>query len=666
MPRRIEIELTSDRQDGSWTWRAAGAKQPKGVVPSDLLYPGARVGDVVRAEADFGIEGINVLSVIAPGRAEAPRAERLEIKGQKEFEGGVTSSLVPKSDRPRPPRRDGDRPERTDRPRRDGDRPGPRPDRGPRRDGAPSASGPAGTGGQTGTSGPTGTSGSRPRRDGAPAGGSPDRPRRDGFDRPRRDSVDRPARPPRPPEAEAAKSKRLTPASTHRDAVLESLSPEERVVAEQVLRGGIPAVRQAIEAQNRELKAGGSAEVSPGPLLKLAEDLLPRLKAAEWRDRADAAIAIVDDRALRDLRSVAAGADAARDDEARLLGAQLREALERRVNQQRERWVTDITAALDEERLVRALHLSSRPPDPATRFPSELAMRLAEAASAAMTPDALNDRWMTLLEAVAESPVRRSVKPLGLPTEATEKVKQAAAQASGRIPALAAMLGIAMPPPPGPGRRPLPPKPKPKPKPAQDPRPAEPAEAEPVEAAAVEAKPAGAEPVEAAAVEAAAVEAAAVEAEPAEAAAVEAKPAETAAVEAKPAEAAAVEAEPAEAAAVEAEPAEAAAVEAEPAEAAAVEAAAVEAKPVEAGALEAAAVEAEPAESPAVEAETAEAETAEADSPGGNDSGSVDAATVVTEPAPDVAAPEAVVAAAPVEAAPVDGAVTNAAEPEST
>ena len=29
--RRIEIELTSARDDGSWTWRAAGAREPRGV-----------------------------------------------------------------------------------------------------------------------------------------------------------------------------------------------------------------------------------------------------------------------------------------------------------------------------------------------------------------------------------------------------------------------------------------------------------------------------------------------------------------------------------------------------------------------------------------------------------------------------------------------------------
>src|SRR5436305_14112119 len=66
MSRRIDIELTSVREDGTWTWRAAGAKQPRGVVDSSLLYEGARAGDVVRAEADFEIEGITIISVVPP------------------------------------------------------------------------------------------------------------------------------------------------------------------------------------------------------------------------------------------------------------------------------------------------------------------------------------------------------------------------------------------------------------------------------------------------------------------------------------------------------------------------------------------------------------------------------------------------------------------------
>src|SRR5580765_7307175 len=71
MGRRIDLELTSERDDGTWTWRAAGAKQPKGVLDAAILYPGARVGDVVRAEAEFEIDRILVTSVVPPKSARS-------------------------------------------------------------------------------------------------------------------------------------------------------------------------------------------------------------------------------------------------------------------------------------------------------------------------------------------------------------------------------------------------------------------------------------------------------------------------------------------------------------------------------------------------------------------------------------------------------------------
>jgi hypothetical protein len=58
VPRRIEIELTSARPDGTWTWRAAAARQPKGVLDGALLFEGAKAGDVLKAEAEFELEGI--------------------------------------------------------------------------------------------------------------------------------------------------------------------------------------------------------------------------------------------------------------------------------------------------------------------------------------------------------------------------------------------------------------------------------------------------------------------------------------------------------------------------------------------------------------------------------------------------------------------------------
>ena len=64
MSRRIDVELTSQSDDGTWTWRAAGAKQPKGTLDGALLYSGAAVGDVCRAEADFEIDGIFITAVM--------------------------------------------------------------------------------------------------------------------------------------------------------------------------------------------------------------------------------------------------------------------------------------------------------------------------------------------------------------------------------------------------------------------------------------------------------------------------------------------------------------------------------------------------------------------------------------------------------------------------
>ncbi len=106
MPRRIEVELTSSRPDGTWTWRAAGAREPKGVLDGGLLEGGVKVGDVVRAEAEFEIDGITITAVLpSKGKAERPQ-DRLEILGpERDFEP-VTSTLVGRRDRPR---RDRDR-----------------------------------------------------------------------------------------------------------------------------------------------------------------------------------------------------------------------------------------------------------------------------------------------------------------------------------------------------------------------------------------------------------------------------------------------------------------------------------------------------------------------------------------------------------------------------
>lgn len=231
------------------------------------------------------------------------------------------------------------------------------------------------------------------------------------------------------------------------------MPPEHRPIAEQLLRGGIPSVRTAIHLEGEKATAEGRPAPNAQALLAIAEDLLPRTKAAEWRDRAEAAAKQADDLPLRDLRALVEAPGAARDEESRSLTASLRETLDRRVDAQRRGWIEEMEANLLEGRVVRALRLSARPPDATTRLPAELATRLTEAAGQAMSSDTSSDRWAAMLEAVAASPVRRQVKPLGLPSDATEPLLQAARQQSGRIPALAPMLGISMPPPPGPIRR---------------------------------------------------------------------------------------------------------------------------------------------------------------------------------------------------------------------
>jgi hypothetical protein len=503
--RRIDIELTSARPDGTWTWRAAGAMQPRGVVDGHLLAAEARAGDVLRAEADFEIDGISIVSVLAPKQKKRTEPERIELLTPASSGTGVTTQLVGRSDR---------RPSEGRRPGREDGRGG---DRGARgrapsgersgRDG-PSSGRPT-TGRRTGSEGggpapgrgssdrpssdrpssdrptsdraPTDRSRSdRARSDRAPADRAPadrgpsdrgpsDRPAsaRPAGERRRRDgatagaNAGRPSRPDRGASSEQAESvsrvaagRRLNPGNTHRQAVMASLSPEQQPIAEQVLRGGIPAVRTAIHLEREKATAEGRPAPNADSLLAIAEELLPRLKAAEWRDRAEAAAKIADNLALRDLRSVVAGGDLARDDETRQLAASLREKLESRLTSMREEWVQEITTQLQEGRVVRALRVAARAPEATTRLSAEQAQALGAAAGAAMSPDTPPDRWIALLEAVAASPVRRSVTPVGLPTEPGAALLNAARQQVGRIPALSALLGISMPPPPGPTRPP--------------------------------------------------------------------------------------------------------------------------------------------------------------------------------------------------------------------
>src|SRR6187549_2291193 len=98
MPR-LEVELTSARPDGTWTWRKAGARQPKGEVEAALLPDGAKVGDVLRVEADVLVDGIDITSVLPPKGERKDRFERIEITGRPAPEQLVSTTLAPRRER---------------------------------------------------------------------------------------------------------------------------------------------------------------------------------------------------------------------------------------------------------------------------------------------------------------------------------------------------------------------------------------------------------------------------------------------------------------------------------------------------------------------------------------------------------------------------------------
>ncbi len=255
----------------------------------------------------------------------------------------------------------------------------------------------------------------------------------------------------------------------------------EQVIAEQVLNGGIPAVRQAVEKQNEQARAAGGREVAAQPLIAIAERLLPDLRAAEWRDKAEAALADLADLDLRDLRSVVVAADTgAKDEESRELASQLREGLTARLDSEQAAWLTELQETLTEGRVVRALRLSSRPPKAGAPLPAEIATKLTEAASAALTSDTLADRWATVLDALSFSPVRLTVAPASKPETPSEELVAVVTRMADRVPKVAEAFGIDPSSAPsrkgrgrgGPGgpkgNKPRPPKPPKPPKPAGD------------------------------------------------------------------------------------------------------------------------------------------------------------------------------------------------------
>jgi len=370
VPRRLDIEVTSLRDDGTFTWRAAGAREPRGAGETGGLPEGVGVGDVLRAEIEAHLDGMTIVSVSIE-RPKERRATLLQLEAPvREFKPITEQRAVRK------------KPER--------------PKGRPRPEGKPTAS--------------RGTRFTPP----------PEVPRR-----------------PVP--------KRLKPARVHREAVLETLPPEQRAVAEEVLAGGVPGLRTAIDRQNKTNAAEGRPTIDSEQLVSLAIALLPKLRVAEWRDRAEAARRQSDVLDLRDLRAVISSAERAgatsRPEVATLL-EELRSELRRREADDIAPWLAEIEANLAAGRLVRALHLSWESPKPGQPFPTDLKQRLAKAASTALRAEEPAPRWVVLLEAVAFSPVRLLVEVSSLPATPPAELLATVKRLGPLLPQVASRFGI--------------------------------------------------------------------------------------------------------------------------------------------------------------------------------------------------------------------------------
>ena len=467
--RRLEIELTSQRDDGTWTWRAAGARRPKGEVGADLVPDMAAVGTVLKAEAVGGLDGLEITTVFNP-RTRAESGDRLELIG-----GGegplVTTRLASKSrryDYDERGGRGGERPRgrnrkdgRDDDGRRDGkrnrrdqsggDRREDRRDRKPRSDDG--TKGRSRRGGDDDPRGSSSRSGAD-RRTQRPERREPRSGDKRSQRSPRSSDTKRSARPPRP-RTPGIKAKRV-----HRQAALEALPEDQRPLAREVLKGGVPGVRKSMERMNAKASAQSLPKIKSEPILALAEQLAPVLKAAEWHDRADAALAGIAKIDLRDIRSVIAAADsAARTDETRALAESLRSGLAQRLEVDHRKWLDELANTIGEGRTVRALRLSSHPPKAGAPLPPDMAERLATMAAADLNPTASQQRWSTVVDSVVLSPVRTLVIPVGAPDKPTEELLSLIHRLADRVPQIASLFGVEPQAPSRGPRRPPPPPP---------------------------------------------------------------------------------------------------------------------------------------------------------------------------------------------------------------
>ena len=241
--------------------------------------------------------------------------------------------------------------------------------------------------------------------------------------------------------------------TTHRNALLATLSPEQLPVAEQLLRGGMPAVRAAVAEQNKNATTQGRPTIDPLTIDRIAEELLGKTNLALWKDRAAGAVGAGRELRLRDLRAVVTSAKTVSLDEgSRVQLKELQATLTTRLDLLRTQWTDKLDAAVAAKNVPEALRLVARPPDMSTRVTGEMASRVVAITSEALTAEQNVPLWTEIVNLAADTSIRRNVKPQGIPLD--DSCKALAIKNAGAIPEFAKMLGMKVPPPPPPTRTP--------------------------------------------------------------------------------------------------------------------------------------------------------------------------------------------------------------------
>ena len=377
---KIDVEITSQREDGDWTWRAVGAREPKGTVDASLLPTNSIVGSKFLVETEYFLDGI-VVTKVFDKKQSSEKTETLEILGSGKQTDLVTTQLAKSKKSKRPSKESFSNSRTNNREKK----------RGSRENDKPSAK-----------------TTRKPRKQNKNVSDTP-----------------------------FPKSKRLKAKRHHRNEALKNLPNETKRIAEILLQKGLPGLRESIDVQNKTAKKAGEPEIPEDILLNLAEQIYPNLRTAEWLDRADGALRGMETIDLRDIRSVIVASDnVQKNNEVKSLAEKLKEGFNKRVETDQQNWLKEVISTLKEGRVVRALRLSSRPPKAGFPLPEDLLNSLTEATNAALAADVTQSRWGTIAEAAAFSPIHDRVVPEGVPENPSEELTKIIRRISSKAPSI--------------------------------------------------------------------------------------------------------------------------------------------------------------------------------------------------------------------------------------